>query len=312
MRRSRAPVFSDLQQFRLGLLAFVIAVIGGLCLFGLYKVIRFGPKLRRFEKILFFSAFTIAGIGTACFIYAFFEAERISETYVELRTEKLPAGTKLRIVHLSDLHVDGPHDVYSKLPERVNALKPDLIIFTGDSLNAAGGLPVFRETLSKMNARLGRFAVRGNHDIWYWREQDLFGGGVATELTGTAVEVPDSKVTLCGAEFGKGAQAADCLDASSSNRYRVVVLHSPDLIEELAAKFPDLYLAGHTHGGQVRAPIYGALVTMSRFDKKYEMGRYSVGPTTLFVSRGIGVEPNAPRIRFNCPPEIAVIDLVGQ
>ena len=55
----------------------------------------------------------------------------------------------------------------------------------------------------------------------------------------------------------------------------------------------------------------GAVVTLSKFDKKYEMGRYQVGPTTLYVNRGVGVEPSAPRVRFLCRPEISVIDVVG-
>ena len=93
---------------------------------------------------------------------------------------------------------------------------------------------------------------------------------------------------------------------------RIVAYHTPDEVEDLAALSPDRYVAGHTHGGQVRLPFYGALTTASRFDKRYEMGRYQVGPTTLFVTRGIGFEPHpAPRLRFLCRPEIAVLDLVG-
>ena len=63
----------------------------------------------------------------------------------------------------------------------------------------------------------------------------------------------------------------------------------------------------------VRVPFYGAIATLSKFGKKYEMGEYQVGPTTLFVTRGIGFEPYpAPRVRFLCRPEIVVIDLVGR
>lgn len=306
-------MFGDIQQARLIGLAVVIAIIGGITLFGLFRVMRRRARpLRRFEYFVITPAFALSLIGTACFIYAFFEADWLSETHMEIRTEKIPSGKRFRIVHLSDLHVDGPHNVYSELPARVNALEPDIVIFTGDSLNTAEGLPVFRDTLSKLKAKNGRYAVRGNHDVWYWREQRLFDDGVATELVGKPVDLPDGNVTLCGAELGKGALMQSCLEEAEPARFKIVALHSPDLIEDVAAFFPDLYLAGHTHGGQVRAPVYGALVTMSRHDKKYEMGRYTVGPTTLFVSRGIGVEPNAPRIRFNCRPEIAVIDLVGQ
>jgi len=73
----------------------------------------------------------------------------------------------------------------------------------------------------------------------------------------------------------------------------------------------DLYLAGHTHGGQVRAPLYGAIVTFSEFGKRYEMGPYRVGGTMLYVNRGIGFEPELPRVRFLARPEVAVIDLIG-
>jgi predicted MPP superfamily phosphohydrolase len=72
----------------------------------------------------------------------------------------------------------------------------------------------------------------------------------------------------------------------------------------------DLYLAGHTHGGQIRLPLFGAVFTASAYGKRYEQGHYSVGDTTLYVSRGIGMEGmGAPRARFLCPPEIVVVNL---
>jgi hypothetical protein len=71
----------------------------------------------------------------------------------------------------------------------------------------------------------------------------------------------------------------------------------------------DLYLCGHTHGGQVRLPFYGALVTFSRYGKKYEAGEYIVGNTVMYVNRGVGMENNAPRIRFLTRPEVALIEV---
>ena len=79
------------------------------------------------------------------------------------------------MVLLSDLHVDGPSAALTELPGRVNALNPDLLIYTGDSLNSAEGLPELRRLLSAMHPRFGRYAVRGNHDVWYWGDRDLFG-----------------------------------------------------------------------------------------------------------------------------------------
>ena len=72
----------------------------------------------------------------------------------------------------------------------------------------------------------------------------------------------------------------------------------------------DLYLCGHTHGGQVRLPLIGPLVTSSRLGRRYVMGHYHEGRTHLYVSRGIGFEGlGAPRIRLLCPPELTLITL---
>ena len=75
----------------------------------------------------------------------------------------------------------------------------------------------------------------------------------------------------------------------------------------------NLYLCGHTHGGQVALPFYGALVTLSRQGKKFEAGKYTIGKTLLYVNRGIGLEAwPAPPVRFLVRPEIAVFDIKPQ
>ncbi|WP_257462252.1 metallophosphoesterase [Archangium lipolyticum] len=302
------------QELRLALLALLIAFV---CCGGLFLGVKLLlAKLRKRSvsratrrAAVFFIGLLLIGVG--CFVYALtIEADWLQVTRVEVRTPRLPEGSKLRIVHLSDLHVDGWTRALTRLPDEVNALQPDLLVFTGDSLNSEAGLPVLREVLSRIQTRYGRFAIRGNHDVWYWRALDLFGGGVAEELRSEALRAADGRLVLCGAPYGAAGSVATCLRENPEG-LRLVAYHTPDLVEDLAPLGPDLYLAGHTHGGQVRLPFYGAILTMSRFDKKYEMGRHEVGQTTLFVSRGVGVEPHAPRIRFLCRPEIAVIDLVG-
>jgi predicted MPP superfamily phosphohydrolase len=82
------------------------------------------------------------------------------------------------------------------------------------------------------------------------------------------------------------------------------------MIQEVAERSVDLYCAGHTHGGQIAVPSYGALVTLSRFGKRYEAGLYREKSTTLYVNRGIGMEGGVPRVRFWSRPELTVIDLV--
>jgi predicted MPP superfamily phosphohydrolase len=88
--------------------------------------------------------------------------------------------------------------------------------------------------------------------------------------------------------------------------------HSPDLIEAASERGIDLYLAGHTHGGQIRLPLYGAIATSSIYYKEYEAGLFQLGRTYLYVSRGLGLEgASAPRARFLCRPEVAVHMLRG-
>jgi predicted MPP superfamily phosphohydrolase len=93
--------------------------------------------------------------------------------------------------------------------------------------------------------------------------------------------------------------------------YVLLIYHNPDQAYVASDLGVDLYLTGHTHGGQVRLPLYGALLTSSQFGKTFEQGSYSLGKMALYVNRGVGMEGSfAPRVRFLAPPEIAVIDLI--
>jgi predicted MPP superfamily phosphohydrolase len=97
------------------------------------------------------------------------------------------------------------------------------------------------------------------------------------------------------------------MSGNSNHLLTLLLYHSSDLMPEATDLGVDLYLCGHTHGGQVRLPLFGALITSSDFWKRYEMGRYKEGNTTLYVSRGLGMEGlGAPRARFLSPPEIVL------
>ncbi len=293
------------------ILAFVVAAFASALGLGLSRL--FKKPLRPAVRRVAWAFLLASGVGGLCFLYGvFIEADWLEESHEEVATPKLALGERLRVVHLTDLHVSEWTPALRELPLRIAALKPDLLVYTGDSINRREGAPVLRELMRSLEAKYGRFAVHGNHDVWYWSRIDLFGDGVATALDGRPEAILDGRVLLCGAPYGDPGAITRCLEASDPKALRLVAYHTPDLVEDLQPHAPDVYFAGHTHGGQVRLPFFGAVATMSKFDKKYEMGRYQVGPTTLYVSRGIGFEPKpAPRVRFLCRPEIAVIDLVG-
>lgn len=258
------------------------------------------------------TALALLGLGLGCFAYGLFiEADWVQVTRLTVTTNKWPSGKALRVAHVSDLHVDRESRALDRITEVLAAEQVDLIVFTGDSLNSAAALPIFRSTFGGWPARLGRFAVRGNHDVYRWGQLDLFGGGVATELmTDVPLLLDGGRLAICGAPFRALDGVENCLQKSPPGAFALFAYHSPDLIEVMPAPV-DLFLAGHTHGGQVALPFYGALVTMSVLDKRYEAGRYQVGPTTLYVNRGVGFEPNFPRVRFFARPELTLIDVVG-
>jgi predicted MPP superfamily phosphohydrolase len=255
----------------------------------------------------------VVAISAACFLWALFiEAEWLEVTHETVFTAKWPKGQRLRLAHVSDLHVDRDSRALTRLTRVLEAEQVDLVVFTGDSINELGATKLFRTTLGGLPSRFGRVAVRGNHDVFRWAEIDLFGGGVATELVGKGpLILQGGALAVCGAAFGKYDTLPDCLAGAPKGAFVILAYHSPDLVEAIDPK-PDLYLAGHTHGGQVALPGYGALVTFSAFDKKYEAGRYEVGPITLLVNRGVGFEPFLPRIRFWARPELSLVDVVGQ
>jgi predicted MPP superfamily phosphohydrolase len=100
------------------------------------------------------------------------------------------------------------------------------------------------------------------------------------------------------------------MSQAPADAWSILMYHTPDLVATAAELGVDLYLAGHTHGGQVRLPWFGAILTASKYGKRYEAGPYQVGATQLYVSRGLGMEGlGAPRVRFLCQPEIVVLEL---
>jgi len=263
-------------------------------------------------------------LGIICVIYGFFvEPYWLSVTHVELTSSKIHKNQRVRIVHISDFHCDPKPRLEEQLPSIIAAEKPDVIFFTGDAINSREGLPVFRKCLTQLAEIAPTFVVRGNWDTGYFTDANRFGGTGVTELDGEPVQlkIADNVICVAGlpAPSSKSEGAAkkisvhDVMHDVPENIYRVFLYHFPDFIEEMEKNKIDLYLAGHTHGGQVALPFYGALVTLSSRGKQFEAGLYQRGGTHLYVNRGIGMEGGiAPRVRFCARPEVTVIDVVGQ
>jgi hypothetical protein len=108
------------------------------------------------------------------------------------------------------------------------------------------------------------------------------------------------------------ARLEQALAGIPEDDFTLLLFHSPDLIREATKRRIDLYLGGHTHGGQLRLPVIGPIVTHSRYGRQYAAGQFTEGDTTMYISRGLGFEGGSlPRARFLCRPEIVSIELRG-
>jgi predicted MPP superfamily phosphohydrolase len=246
-------------------------------------------------------------------------------THHEFSSDRLPTeGLPLRIAHLTDPHVERTTVRERKLITLVDELQPDLILLTGDYLNLSylgddTARRDFRTLASQLQARYGVYAVRGSVDSPVLTER-LFAGLdiVVLENENVRLDIKGQEIYLVGVACSHDLsidipRLDQALRGVPPDSFKILLYHSPDLIEAASERGIDLYLAGHTHGGQIRLPIYGAAFTSSIYGKQYEAGLFQKGRTYLYVSRGLGLEgASAPRARFLCRPEVAVHTLRGQ
>jgi predicted MPP superfamily phosphohydrolase len=254
------------------------------------------------------------------------EPFRVRVTHVEIPCAKLSnPGLPLRIVQLSDLHVERLTRRERSLPALVAGLAPDLIVLTGDFLNTTyndepRALADLRELLDQLHAPGGIYAVWGTAevDVPHLLRPVLANVGIIPlEDEAVKVTIHDQHLWLMGLNCTRDLVAAGTklralLDDAPPGDCTLLLYHLPDLMPQAASLGVDLVLAGHTHGGQWRLPGFGAILTSSRFRKRYEAGSYHEGDTDLYVSRGLGMEGfGAPRARFFCPPEVVLVTLSG-
>jgi predicted MPP superfamily phosphohydrolase len=271
-------------------------------------------------------AFLAQLLGTFLVVYGFWiEPHRLTVTRQTLRSPRLnPNAPPLRLLHLGDLHIERVTQRERDLNRLITELQPDVIVFSGDFLNLSNihdtvAWEHCRSILKDWRAPLGVFAVTGSPAVdqaevvpqvlegmplrWLREEKvTLTHHGQTVDLVGlTCTHKPFVDRPVLDQVLGGRPQT-----------FTVLLYHSPDLAPEAAEAGVDLQLSGHTHGGQVRLPFFGAFYAGSLYGKQLECGRYEVNGLTLYVSRGLGLEgKGAPRVRFLCPPEISLWELSG-
>lgn len=286
----------------LGLWAWAIFVHGPLLLAAI------GAVLWKASRAAAWTSIALGALTAALGVDAFFiEPFRLELTRVRIESPKLKR--RLRIGVLADLQTDKVGEHEERALRMLLAEKPDLILLPGDFVQssdsrvAEDAQALFRRV--GLAAPLGVFAVQGDVDPPGW--PGLFAGlGVRCfERTGT-VDVDGLRIT--GLSFEEGGDPGMAMPAAEG--FQVVFAHRPDFA--LGDVKADLLVAGHTHGGQVRLPGIGPIVTMCRIPRAWAAGTTRLeGGRTLVVTRGVGMERGrAPRLRFLCRPEVLMIDLM--
>lgn len=252
------------------------------------------------------------------------EPFRLTLTRLELPAPWSTNPAPLRLLHVSDIHFEGWTPRERRLLELARAAAPDLVLLTGDYLNlstvedeaAQAGV---RALVQELSALAPTYAITGSPPVDLPHVvPGIFAGLPVTWLVDRVaeLEVRGRPLRLVGLRctrdrLADGKRLRRLWPRGAEDRFTVLLYHSPDLAHEAAEIGADLYLAGHTHGGQICLPFFGALITSSAFWKRYERGRHRIGQTTLYVSRGLGMEGlGAPRARFLAPPEVVVIELL--
>jgi uncharacterized protein len=267
---------------------------------------------------------TIGMIFTIFFGYTysrFIEPKQLQITYHDIHSSLIPPSfNDIKILQFSDTHIGHYYDLnqLKELITTINSLEPDVVLFTGDLIDAPNQYPNPESIIPYLKAIKslhGKFAIYGNHDH----------GGYGTESYKLIIEqseftllknsflpltIEDSSIYIAGLDdFMLGRpDFEETLGKIPKDSFTIFLAHEPDVAKVSQAYPIDLQLSGHSHGGQIQIPFYGPIVTPP-FGTEYFEGFYKIGdkPLSLYVNRGVGTT-RVP-FRFLSKPEITMFTL---
>lgn len=277
---------------------------------------------------------SIISVGAAIAAYAFF-LERRWYRLARYRLDILPAGgaDSLAILHLSDLHMASKDERMRRFLASLPSA--DIVVLTGDIVGEPAAVEYVVRALRPVRGRLASLFVLGSNDLYAPRPlnplryfiphrrhrpvpgvrgrpkelvQQLEADGWV-HLKNRKYVLPGTPVEIVGLDdphIHRGDPRVAPRTAPA--QFGLAVVHSPDPAPELVALGYDLVLAGHTHGGQVRLPIVGALVTNCSIPNRMARGLFRLGPGHLHISAGLGTSKYAP-FRLFCRPEATFLEL---
>jgi predicted MPP superfamily phosphohydrolase len=257
-------------------------------------------------------------------------AEALSITRYRLTPRGWPAGQRLSITVVADLHAGGPNmgiERIRNIVDTANALGSDLMLLLGDYVATHRFVtkpvpaPLWAAELARLKAPLGTYAILGNHDWWFHRTETrdaLIATGIPLfENHATLIGEPGRRFWLAGIgdqlaiPLGRGSfRGVDDMPATlaqvSTDDPVILMVHEPDIFPRVPERV-SLTLAGHTHGGQMRVPLIWPAFVPSNYGARFAYGHILEGGRDMIVSGGLGT--SFVPLRLGVPPEIVRIDL---
>ncbi|MBZ5576997.1 MAG: metallophosphoesterase [Acidobacteriia bacterium] len=243
-------------------------------------------------------------------------ARRPVVRHLRLEFPRLPARLHgFQILHLSDFHIDGTDGLTEALAEQLPFLPVDLCVLTGDYRYEIRGTcdqvyPRMRRIVNSIRARHGVVGILGNHDcseiaiglenmgVRMLINESLAIGPAVNPLWVIGVDDPHY--------FGCD-NLPEALRGVPGEEFKLLLAHSPEMFREASAAGIDLYLSGHTHGGQIRLPGIGPLIQLADCPRHYAYGSWRHDGMEGYTTAGAGC--SLLPVRFGCPPEVVVIEL---
>ena len=282
---------------------------------------------RDFLKLLGVGALDAFGLFAGAALYSvFIEPQWVDVAEVPLQLPRLGKNfAGLRVAQLSDIHMGGwmDRERFDNAVDLTLEAKPDLLLITGDFLwghdftsDIVVALDDLRLTLSRLSEAMPVFAVLGNHDHWISADamRAVFKDTNVVDLTNSVHTLTrgDDSLHIVGADdaWQTRPDLNSIIAQVPENGAAILLEHEPDYADKSSAtgRF-DLQVSGHTHGGQISIPFYGAPV-LPYMGRKYPSGLYKVRDMWQYTNRGIGMV--RPFVRFNCRAEITIFTLLAQ
>lgn len=267
------------------------------------------------KKIIKFIIIFITLISVISLYGIFFGAKGLKIKEYKIVNKNLPNDFYgLKIVHISDIHYGTSYTKkeLEKAITVINNINPDIVVLTGDLLDnktVKEKETELIELLSKIKVNIKKYAIKGNHDYEYKNWDNIITKSNFINLNDTfdIIYSKNSKILISGIStnlYGKTTisdkikTTKEYLETNKVN-YKILLIHEPDFIDKLENKQFDLILAGHSHNGQVRLPIIGAVATPPG-SKKYYKDFYKTKKGDLYISSGLGTSVVPIRL-FNKP-----------